>query len=68
MKKYQQFLESKQFEQINESIVYLSPKLREEIKKIKHPIAKELTEFEGQEDKERDITFLDIGHIPLFFY
>jgi hypothetical protein len=60
MKKYQQFLESKQFEQINESIVYLSPKLREEIKKIKHPIAKELTEFEGQEDKERDITFLDI--------
>jgi len=60
MKKYQQFLESKQLEIINESIVYLSPELREALGKIKHPIAKELTKFEGEEDKERDITFLDI--------
>lgn len=47
---------------INESLVYFSPNLRMSLKYLsdKNPIAKSLSEIEGQ-DLEADITFLDFG-------
>jgi len=59
LKNYYDFLIEKQIESINESIVYFSPKLREELAKVKHPIAKDILSKEGTNPKE-DITFLDI--------
>jgi hypothetical protein len=59
MRKYYEFLVEKQIETINESIVYFSPKLREELAKVKHPIAKDILSKEGTNPKE-DVTFLDV--------
>jgi hypothetical protein len=59
MRKYYEFLVEKQIESINESIVYFSPKLREELAKVKHPIAKDILSKEGTNPKE-DVTFLDV--------
>jgi hypothetical protein len=59
LKNYYEFLVEKQIESINESIVYFSPKLREELAKVKHPIAKDILSKEGTNPKE-DVTFLDV--------
>jgi len=59
LKNYYEFLVEKQIESINESIVYFSPKLRGELAKVKHPIAKDILSKEGTNPKE-DVTFLDV--------
>jgi hypothetical protein len=58
MRKYLEFLLEQQLELISESIVYISPVLREVLNKVKHPISKALLNAEEKEIKD-DITFLD---------
>lgn len=58
MRKYSEFLLEQQLQLISESIVYISPKLREVLKSVHHPIAKSLLSSQEKEIKD-DITFLD---------
>lgn len=55
---YSDFLLEKQLQLISESVVYFSPKLKEEIIKVKSPISRALLEIDGEDIKD-DITFLD---------
>ena len=58
MRSYNEFILEKQIQLIAESILYLSPKLREDLSKVMHPIARDLLNAEGSDRKE-DVTFLD---------
>jgi hypothetical protein len=60
MKTYNEFLVEKELQPINESILYFSPQMREDLGKVKHPIAKAILSMEGTDRKE-DITFIDVS-------
>jgi hypothetical protein len=48
------------YESILESLLYYSPKFRDTLVKINHPIAKEILNSEGKTISQ-DITFIDIN-------
>ena len=60
IKNWQLFLEKRELDLLNESIIYFSPAFKDELTKIKHPIADHLLQYEEEEDKERDISFIDL--------
>jgi hypothetical protein len=51
MKTYNEFLVEKELQPINESILYFSPQMREDLGKVKHPIAKAILSMEGTDRK-----------------
>jgi hypothetical protein len=60
MKTYNEFLVEKELQPLNESILYFSPQMREDLGKVRHPIAKAILSMEGTDRKE-DITFIDVS-------
>lgn len=60
IKSWNLFLEKRELDLLNESIVYFSPEFREALKKIKDPVAADLLNYEEELDRERDISFIDL--------
>ncbi len=58
--KFNQFSEELLLEStINESIIYFSPKMREQLNRVNNDISKKLLELEGQDIPNVDVTFID---------